>query len=83
MYDARKLCGSKASPNEERCAVGIEITRERDAPDRGCGEGGENRAGVLAEQQRRRADPDAHVVRFVLMRVDAVVHERPEHAACI
>ena len=35
---------------------------------------------MFSEQQRRRADADARVVRFVLVRVDAVVHERPEHA---
>ena len=75
--------GSEASPDEEWRALGIEIARKRDAADRGCGEGTENRTRVLAEQERGRAYADAHVVRFVLVRVDAVVHERPEHAARI
>jgi len=83
MYDARKLRGSEGGPEEEGCAVRIEVTREGDAADRGRGEGSEDHARVFAEQQRRRADADAHVVRFVLVRVNAVVHERPEHAAGI
>lgn len=61
----------------------IEIARKSDAADRGRGKGSEDRACVLAEQQRRRADADAHVVRLILVRIDAVVHERPEHAARI
>jgi hypothetical protein len=35
---------------------------------------------VFAKQQRCRADADARVVHYVLVRVDAVIHERPEHA---
>lgn len=63
--------------------MGIEMARKGDAADRGCGEGAEDRASVLAKQQRRRADPDAHVVRLILVRINTVVHERPERAARI
>lgn len=38
---------------------------------------------MFAEQQCRRADAHVHVVRLVLVRVDAIVHERPEHASRI
>lgn len=83
MYDARKLRGSEGGSEEEWRAVGIEVTREGDAADRGRGEGAKDQARVFAEQQRRRTDADAHVVRFILVCVDAVVNERPEHATGI
>ena len=77
MYDTRKLRGSEGGSEEEGCAMGIEVPREGDAADRRRGKGSEDQARMFAEQQRRRADTYARVVRFVLVRVDAVVHERP------
>ena len=79
MYDARKLRGSEGGSKEEGCAMGIEVPREgdHDAADRRRGKGNEDQAHVFVEQQRRRADGYARVVR---VRVDAVIHERPKHA---
>jgi hypothetical protein len=83
VYDTRELRGSEASSDEERRALSVEVTRKRDTTDRGRGERRKDRARVLAKQQRRRTNADAHVVRLVLVRVYAVVYQCPEHATCV
>ena len=65
--------------------LGGVVIEEREAQPRdrrvdGLGKAGDEAARTTAERERRRADAERLVVVTVLVRVERVVHERPQHA---
>lgn len=81
VHHPRKLRPRDAHAGIKRQALCVHIPRECDERDGRRGERGEHRAGVCAEEQGCRAHADLDVVRFVLVRVDRVVHDRPAESA--
>ena len=64
--DPRELEGSDTGARVEQGTLRVEVSRVSDQRDGGRGERAEDRPGVLAEEERGRADADGHVVCFVL-----------------